>query len=299
MALVDMREMLKDAKKRKYAIGSFDVSNNEMVCAVVEVAEELQAPIILAAIPPDLERVGVDELAALTTLAAKKATVPICVLLDHAGDMNLIRDAIAGGFTSVMFDGSRLTFSENVRQTQKVCEYAHARNVSVEAELGHVSYTAGCREDGQPTESQGTSETSTDPKDLLTDPQEVVEFVEKTGVDALAVAIGTIHGIYTKKPEIDFERLKVIRDAVPEVPLVLHGGSGTPDEDIKKVIALGICKINIFSEVVEAFFTSLKAQLNSLEKMSTWPHIVFKEPVKAMREIIRKKIVLFGSDRKA
>lgn len=286
MALVNLNEILKDAREKKYAVGAFDVSNYEMVRAVVEVAEEQKSPVILMGLKPDLEGIGMDYFMAMTKLAAEKASVPVCIHLDHATNLELIKRAIDFGFTSVMYDGSVLPLDENIENTRKVCELAHKKGVTVEAELGHVGDgIVGCSE----------TDLHQDPKSTLTVPEEMRIFIDKTDVDALAVAVGTAHGVYVSEPKLDFERL-ITLNSISSVPLVLHGGSGTPEEGVKKLIELGICKINIFSEVLDAYYSEMKTLLNSKDHMAIWPCVANENPIASMKRVIRNKIILFGSN---
>lgn len=296
MALVNLKTILEDARKNKYAVGAFDVSNLDMAMAVVEVAEELKAPVILMGLKVDLEGDRLTYWTKTLSAMAKKAQVPVCLHLDHATDLDFIKKCIDNGFTSVMFDGSILPLEKNIELTRKVVEYAHKFDVSVEAELGHVG-------DGIVGNSEtGIKKEKTDvydnPDDFLTDPSEMEYFIQKTGVDALAVAVGTAHGIYVKEPKLHFDRLAVLNEK-SSVPMVMHGGSGTPDEAIKKSVALGICKLNIFSEMLTAFFTTLKEELNQKEHMAVWPCTAYAEPLKAMKQVVREKMLLLSSDGKA
>jgi ketose-bisphosphate aldolase len=216
--------------------------------------------------------------------------IPVCIHLDHATDITDIKNAIDAGFTSVMYDGSVLSYEENAKNTKEVVEYAHKFGVSVEAELGHVTDAiAGTGE------SLITGTTDKDVEDCLTDVSEVVKFVEYTNVDCLAVAIGTAHGVYVSTPVLQFDRLDEI-NKVSKCPLVLQGGSGTPDDDEKKVISLGITKINIFSEVLNALNTDLRDKLTTIENMAMWPIFVNEKGVLQMKEVIRHKIRTFGSN---
>jgi ketose-bisphosphate aldolase len=286
-----MNPILKDARQRKYAIAAFDVCNYEMIKCVVEAAEELRSPVILSALKVDIVGHDIEYFMALCENAAKWATVPVAIHLDHSTEQKEIERAILHGFSSVMYDGSSLPFDENAYNTAKAAEFAHKHGVSIEAELGHVTNAiagdgeSGAFEDGEVA-------------DWLTDPHEVETFVERTGVDALAVAVGTAHGVYRSAPKLDFERLEEI-NRISKVPLVLHGGSGTPDELIKKSIQLGVCKINIFSELLYAFNNTMKDTLNALDNLSSWPSVVYKEPKQAMTRVVKEKILLFGSDNKA
>lgn len=296
MALVNLKTILDDAKRNKYAVGAFDVSNNDMAIAVLEVAEELKAPVILMGLKADLEGDKLEYWTKSLQAMARKARVPVCLHLDHATDVGFIKKCIDNGFTSVMFDGSILPIEDNIRKTKEVVEYAHKFNVSVEAELGHVG-------DGIVGNSEtGVKKKNTDeydnPDDFLTDPDEMEYFIKNTGVDALAVAVGTAHGIYVKEPKLHFDRLDILNKK-SSVPMVMHGGSGTPDEAIRKSVKLGICKLNIFSEMLTAFFTTLKEDLNHSKHMAIWPCTAYAEPLKAMKKVVRDKMILLSSEGKA
>lgn len=288
--LVTMKELLADAREKHYAVPGFDVSNYEMIKAVMDVCEEERSPALFMCLKPDLEHRGIHFLVAMLKEAAKHYSVPICIHLDHATEMADIRQAIEVGFTSVMYDGSVLPFEENAANTKNVVDYAHAHGVSVEAELGHVG-------DGIAGNNDGTAEDHSavdHPEDSLTAPTDVARFIELTDVDALAVAVGTVHGVYRGTPELRFDRLEEI-NRISKKPLVLHGGSGTPDDLMQKAISLGICKINIYSEVLHGLNAGLKAKLNSIENLSMWPVYVYEEANRQMREVIRHKIRTFGS----
>lgn len=289
--LVNIKPILKDARERKYAVPAFDVSNYEMIKSVIEVCAEERSPAIFMGLKPDLENNGLKLLASLMKSAAELYDIPVCIHLDHATDINDIKNAIDCGFTSVMYDGSVLPFEENIKNTKEVVDYAHQFNVSVEAELGHVTDAiAGTGESLLVGETHMKN-----PEDSLTNPDEVIEFINKTNVDCLAVAIGTAHGVYVSTPTLNFDTLNKI-NKVSTCPLVLHGGSGTPDEDVKKTIELGITKINIFSEVLNALNTSLREKLNSIENMAMWPIFINENAVVQMKEVIRHKIRTFGSN---
>lgn len=285
--LVSMKEMLADAKAKHYAIPAFDVSNYEMMRAVLDVCEEERSPALLMGLGVDLGGKGLNLLTSMVRAASDFYTIPVCFHLDHATDMDSIRAAVAAGFSSVMYDGSVLPFEENAKKTAEVTAFAHAHGVTVEAELGHVGNAmVGNEKDSVENE---------DPEDTLTVPEEVVRFVEKTDVDALAIAIGTAHGVYLKTPTLRIDRLDEIT-AVCDRPLVLHGGSGTPDDQMKMAIEHGITKINIYSDVVGALNAGLKNKLNTITNPSTWPVYVFEEARERMREVVRAKIHAFGSN---
>ena len=284
--LVSMKEMLEDARKNHYALPAFDISNYEMMRAVLEVCEEEGSPALLMGLGVDLKGKGMPLLASMVKEASSFFTVPVCFHLDHATEFGLIQEAVEAGFSSVMYDGSVLDFENNAKNTAEVVKYAHARGISVEAELGHVGNAS--------VGSISETGTDTDPGESLTVPEEVIRFVELTDVDALAVAIGTAHGVYKKTPALRIDRLDEIT-AVCDRPLVLHGGSGTPNDQMQTAIRHGITKINIFSDVVAALNKGLKDKLNAVENPATWPFLVFEDARVMMREVVRDKVRTFGS----
>ncbi len=284
--LVSMKEMLADARKNHYALPAFDVSNYEMMRAVLEVCEEEKAPALLMGLGVDLQGKGLPLLTSMVASASEHFSVPVCFHLDHATDLAFIEEACRAGFRSVMFDGSELPLAENIARTAEVVRFAHAHGVTVEAELGHVGNAM------VGNEGKGVV-MDEDPENTLTVPKDVVAFVERTKVDALAIAIGTAHGVYKKTPTLRIDRLDEIT-AVSDVPLVLHGGSGTPDEQMQKAILHGITKINIYSDVVIAMNSALKAKLNAIQNPSTWPVFVFEEARKQMKKVVRAKLRSFG-----
>lgn len=284
--LVSMKEMLADARKNHYALPAFDVSNYEMMKAVLDACEEEGSPALLMGLGVDLGGRAMDLMASMVASASKFYSIPVCFHLDHATDFELIKRAIDAGFSSVMYDGSVLDFENNAKNTAEVTKYAHAHGVTVEAELGHVGNAS--------VGSISETGTDTDPGETLTVPEEVAKFVEITDVDALAVAIGTSHGVYQKTPELRIDRLDEIM-AVCDRPLVLHGGSGTPDDQMQNAIHHGITKINIYSDVVGALNKGLKDKLNSIENPSTWPFLVFEDARVMMKEVVKNKLRTFGS----
>ncbi len=284
--LVTMKEMLADAKKNHYAIPAFDVSNYEMMRAVLEACEEERSPALLMGLGVDLTGKGMPLITSMVKEASNFFNIPICFHLDHATDFEMIKSAIDAGFSSVMYDGSVLDFDNNAKNTAMVTDYAHRHGVTVEAELGHVGNAS--------VGSISETGTDTDPGESLTVPEEVKRFVEITDVDALAVAIGTSHGVYMKTPALRIDRLDEIV-AICDRPLVLHGGSGTPDDQMQNAIRHGITKINIYSDVVGALNKGLKDKLNSVENPSTWPFIVYEDAMAMMKEVVKDKIRKFGS----
>jgi ketose-bisphosphate aldolase len=244
MALVTMKEMLIAARREKRAVGAFNVANYETARAVLLAAEQENQPVIIQLYMRLFDSEKAYDLAGTLIRLAHRAKVPVALHLDHGNTVKQVKDALAWGYTSVMYDGSRLPFEENVRNTAFCVQYAKSFGASVEGEIGHVA--------------QG-DETA------LTDVAEAVAFAEQTGVDALAVSIGTAHGYYKSEPKLDIPRCQAIADALPEVPLVLHGGSGTPLEDVRKSIAAGIAKINIATEYQDTYLKSAEKELALLE----------------------------------
>lgn len=284
--LLSMKEMLSDARQNHYAIPAFDVSNYEMMRAVLETCEEERSPALLMCLGVDLVGKGMNLLPAMIQSASAHFSIPVCLHLDHATDFELIKSAIDAGFSSVMYDGSVLDFENNAKNTAQVTKYAHAHGITVEAELGHVGNAS--------VGSISETGTDVDPGESLTVPEEVARFVEITDVDALAVAIGTAHGVYQKTPELRIDRLDEIT-AICDRPLVLHGGSGTPNDQMQAAIRHGITKINIYSDVVAALNKGLKDKLNTMENPATWPFLVFEDSRKLMKEVVREKLHTFGS----
>ena len=243
MALVTSRQLLAEAQKGNYAVGAFNVENMEMVQAVVSAAEELRSPVILQTTPSTVKYADLDYFYANVKVAAERAGVPVVMHLDHGNSFELAMRALRAGYTSIMIDGSHNCFEENIAVTKAVVDACHPSNVPVEAELGKVG---GKEDDLDGGEGGG-----------YTVPSEAVEFVNATGIDFLAVAIGTAHGIYKGVPKLDVERLSEIREVV-SIPLVLHGTSGVPDEAVRECIKRGICKVNYATDLRIAFSRGVK-----------------------------------------
>ena len=243
MALVTMKEMLIAARKEKRAVGAFNVANYETARAVLQAAEQEKQPVIIQLYMRLFDSEKAYDLAGLLIRLANRADIPVAIHLDHGNTIKQVKDALAWGYTSVMYDGSRLSFEENVKNTAFCVQYAKSFGASVEGEIGHVA--------------QG-DETA------ITEVSEAVEFAGATGVDALAVSIGTAHGYYTSEPKLDIERCRAIAEALPELPLVLHGGSGTPLSDVRKVIENGVAKVNIATEYMDTYLKSSRKELEKL-----------------------------------
>jgi len=259
------------------AIGAFNVHNMEYTQAVVKAAEIENAPIVLMIGEPMIPFAGLDMLANICLFAAKRSAVPVAVTLDHGKSITNIEACIKLGI-SIMVDGSHLPFEENIRFTREFAEKAHSSGLSIEGELGSI----GGSEDGDEVSPE-----------RMTDPTAAKEFVERTGVDSLAIAIGNCHGLYIKPPQLDIDRLIKIKKSV-NVPLVLHGGSDLPDEISRHAISEGIVKFNIGTDLKMAFCQSLKKTLNN-EPMPFQPPAVLGPAREAAYETARKKISLFGS----
>lgn len=282
MALVTTKQLLLDAQKNGYAIGAFNVENMEMVQAVVAAAEELKSPVIMQTTPSTLKYADVDYFYANVATAAKKASVPVVMHLDHGSSFELAMQAYRAGYTSIMIDGSHSIFEENIAVTKAVVDACHPGGIPVEAELGKV----GGKEDDLDGGNGG-----------YTEPSEAAEFVEATGIDSLAVAIGTAHGVYKGIPKLDVERLSQIREVV-SIPLVLHGTSGVPDDAVRECIRRGICKVNYATDLRIAFTNGVKEVL--AEKPETIDpkkyNAVGREKVK---EYVMSKMLVCGSNGRA
>ncbi|MCB5936899.1 tagatose bisphosphate family class II aldolase [Caldibacillus thermoamylovorans] len=279
--LVNTKEMLLNAQKEKYAVPAFNIHNLETVQVVVETAAEMRSPVIIAGTPGTFDYAGRDYIQAIAETAARKYDIPIALHLDHHENFDDIKTSIDLGTKSVMIDASHFTFEENIRLVKQVVEYAHANGVTVEAELGRL----GGQED----------DLIVDEKDsLFTNPVAAKEYVERTGIDSLAVAIGTAHGLYKSEPNLDFQRLAEIEKLV-DIPLVLHGASGVSVEDVRKAITLGVCKVNIATELKIPFSNALRKYL--VENPEANDPRKYMTPAKAaMREVVIEKIKMCMSE---
>lgn len=276
--------MIEEARKGHYAVGAFNYCNVETAQAIVEAGCRLRSPVLLITGPWEIPLVGAKTLVRIAHSMAKAADVPVCLHLDHAADLELVRECIEAGFPSVMMDASAHDFEENVRLTKAVVDMAHPRGITVEGELGAVG-----RVDDAVVE--GGREAS------LTDPAQAAEFVERTGIDALAPAIGNAHGIYPQRPVLDFERLEAIRNATG-VPLVLHGGSGTEPDQLQRAIDIGIGKVNVASELSRAFLSAIEqAMAKSNGKM--WYAHALVEAKTAVAEVVSRWMGQLGCAGKA
>lgn len=277
--LVNLDYVLKKAQKEHYAVGLFNTIDSDMLEAAVAAAEELNSPIIIGTAEVLLPYGELELIAPSVISAAKRARVPVVVHYDHGLTFERCIQALRLGFTSIMFDGSAGDADKNISDTAQLVKIAHSFGATVEGEIGHV---------GEASSSDNAV------SDSYTTPDEAAKFIEKTGVDALAVAIGTAHGAYKEKPCLDIERLKEIRARV-EAPLVLHGGSGLSDDDFRNTVKHGIAKVNIFTDLCVAGVNSVKEAEN--QNLSYLEMRNLK--VNAIKEAVKTKIRLFGSDGKA
>ena len=276
MPIVRTCDMLREAEKGDYAVTAFDTFNYETIQMAVETAEELEAPIIIMIYPDFREYINLKTFAALTRAIGEQSKYPVSIMLDHGDSFELAMECIRAGFSSVMVDFSALPFEENVRQTAKVVEAAHAMGVDVEAELGHTG-DADCLADY--TDSS-----------KYTDPDQAAEFVERTGCDVLAVAFGSAHGIYVQEPKLDMTRLKDIRRKV-KIPLVLHGGTGIPNEQIQEAVKIGIRKLNIGTGYDKAMYTQLQKDILAGDKEPLFL-MEMQEVRRAAKRFLEEKIRL-------
>ena len=280
--LVTMNDILLPAKREGYGVGFFNAINVEMARAVIGAAQELNAPVIVGTAEVLLPAMELQYVADYLIPMARRATVPVCVHYDHGLTFERCMQALRMGFTSVMYDCSTVGYEQNTEQVARMVEICHAMGVTVEGELGHVGDNEG---DGK----------LENPSDYYTDPDMAADYVRRTGVDALAVAVGNAHGDYKFPPKLDFERIGTIAEKTG-VPLVLHGGSGLADDDFKMAVQKGICKVNIFTDVDKAgkvgIEAGIKAGAGSMQSLIPYE-------VEAIKKAAVEKIRLFGSENRA
>ena len=284
--LVSMKEMLEKAREGKYAVGLFNAVNVEMARAIIETAEELNAPVIVGTAEVLLPAMNLERVAEYLVPMAKKAKVPVCVHYDHGLTFEKCMEALQLGFSSVMYDCSTDSYEDNVAKVAEMVKICHAMGTSVEGELGHVGDNEGSAEG---------SDHLLDPSAFFTDVSMARDFVERTGVDALAVAVGNAHGDYKFPPKLDFDRISDIADRTG-VPLVLHGGSGLSDSDFRTAVQRGICKVNIFTDIDKAGKAGIEEGIAAGAKtlMGLIPY-----SIAAMKKVVANKMELFGSVGKA
>lgn len=280
--LVNMNDLLLPAMKGGYGVGFFNAVNVEMARAVIETAEQLHAPVMVGTAQVLLPAMDLERVAEYLIPMAKKASVPVCVHYDHGLTFERCMEALQLGFTSLMYDCSMEDYETNVAKVAEMVKICHAMGVTVEGELGHVG------------DNEGEGKLA-NPSDYYTDPDMALDFVSRTGVDSLAVAVGNAHGDYKFPPKLDFDRISVISEKT-NLPLVLHGGSGLSDEDFRIAVKRGICKVNIFTDIDKAGKAGIEAGLAAGEKtmMGLIPY-----EIDAMKKVVAEKIRLFGSENKA
>ena len=283
MAFVTTKQLLLDAQQGGYAVGAFNVENMEMVQAVVAAAEELQSPVIIQTTPSTVKYASLSYFYSNVRVAAEAASVPVVMHLDHGSSFELAMQALRTGYTSIMIDGSHGTFEENIAVSKAVADACHPSGIPVEAELGKVGGKEDDLEGGE--------------GNPYTDPQGAKSFVEATGIDSLAVAIGTAHGVYKGTPKLDVERLSGIRKVVT-IPLVLHGTSGVPDEAVKECIRRGICKVNYATDLRIAFSKGVKAYLEK-DPEAFDPKKYNAQGREEVKQYVMSKIRVCGSEGKA
>ncbi|HUC94127.1 MAG TPA: class II fructose-1,6-bisphosphate aldolase [Paenibacillus sp.] len=284
MPLVSMNEFLPKAKENKFAVGQFNMNNLEFAQAIVEAAIQEKSPFIYGVSEGALKYMGIEFTVALAEAAAKQSGLPIALHLDHGSSFEVAMKCIRAGFSSVMFDGSHYSLEENIKLTKEVVRAAHAMGVSVEGELG----TIGGVEDDISVDEENAS---------LAKPEEAIRFYEETGVDCLAIAVGTAHGMYKGEPKIHYDIIEKVAKAIP-VPIVLHGGSGVPDEAIKLSIAAGVGKINVNTENQVACTNAIREVLAKDANVYD-PRKYLTPARKAMVAVVQEKIRLFGSSNQA
>ena len=276
--LVTMKELLLPAKEKKYGVGFFNAVNVEMARAIIETAEELRAPVMIGTAEVLLPTMPLERVAEYLIPMAKKASVPVCVHYDHGLSFEKCMEALKLGFTSVMYDCSTEDYENNMAKVAEMVKICHGMGVTVEGELGHVG------------DNEGSGKLA-NPSDYFTDPAVAEDFVFRTGVDSLAVAVGNAHGDYKFPPKLDFDRIETIAKQTG-LPLVLHGGSGLADSDFRTAIHRGICKVNIFTDLDKAGKAGLEKGLADGAK--TMMDLIPYE-IEAMKAVVRNKLELFGS----
>ena len=278
--IVNMNDVLLPAKNGRYGIGFFNAVNVEMARAVIETAEEMKAPVMVGTAEVLLSAMELERVAEYLIPMAKKASVPVCVHYDHGLTFERCMEALKLGFTSIMYDCSTLPYEDNVAAVADMVKICHAMGVTVEGELGHVG------------DNEGTGKLAK-PEDYYTDPEKAIDYVNRTGIDSLAIAVGNAHGDYKFTPKLDHDRIQTIANKTG-IPLVLHGGSGLSDDDFRTAICNGICKINIFTDIDKAGKAGIEKGIAAGAR-SMFSLIPYE--IEAMKEVVREKLTLFESVR--
>lgn len=283
MKFVPTVQLVKKAFQESYAVPAFCAWNAEMIDIILQTAERMQSPVIILAAWVDFKLINTDLYYKLASKIAEQYTIPAALHLDHGRSLEEAQDCINARFSGVMVDYSARNYAENVQIMKKTVELAKPHQISVEGEIGHVGRVDESTPEGKDQAS-------------LTEPEEAARFVQETGIDMVAVSIGNIHGSFKGLPKLDFEQLQKIHKKV-DIPLVLHGGSGTPEKDLKECIKRGIAKVNVASEVVKAVRESILQQWHSQTNM--WVPLAFTDAIKTVPPILKKWIKYLGSENKA
>lgn len=291
--LVSLKELMKEANEKGYAVGAFNASNLESLIAIIRAAEETGKGVILNYAEVHTPLISMDEIGPIMIKYAQNASVPVCVHLDHGTSLETCMKAIRLGFTSVMLDASSEDYEENVKNTALICRLAHSVGVTVEAELGHIfSSDNGLGK----VKTQETLDSFESEEDVYTNPETAKDFVERTGVDVLAIAFGTAHGVYQKKPKLDLERIKLIKEKI-DVPFVMHGGSGLTKAEFQTAIKNGVRKINYYTYMTLAGGYAVK---KALDARSINDNIFFHDipliAIEAMKEDVKNAIRIFSME---
>ena len=285
-----MLNIFEKAKENKYAIGAFNVSNLEQLKAIIQATQKMKSPVLVATSKGESNFIGKNQIKSLIDSYKEETGLLIALHLDHGKSFEIVKEAIEAGYDSVHFDGSGLSFEENVETTKKVVDFAKEKGIeNIEGELGYLRGGSNIHEEIEIKEED------------LTDPEQALDFVEKTGIDSLAISIGNIHGIFKsgQNPHLFLDRLQQIQDKVGnKIFLVLHGSSGTPEEDIKKAVEIGIDKINVNTELRLAYSKTLREFIQNNQDQTT-PYKIMPSVVDAVQKVVEDKIKLFGSENKA
>jgi len=283
------REILQKAKNEGYALGAFNVCNLETLKAVIQVAQKLRSPIILEASDGEINYIGAENLVALVNIYRSQTDLPIILNLDHGKDFESCKGAIEAGFDYVHIDTSKLPLEENIAITKEVVKLAHSRGVLVEGEMDHIEGSSEDHTNEDPEKFQSMG--------MYSDPQKAYDFVKATGIDTFASFVGNLHGIYAKEIRLNLELLDQIQKALPDTFLSLHGGSGINDSDVKQAVKSNIVKVNVNSELRIAFKLTLQESLTTSKEVAFYK--LTPPAIKAMQEVVERKILLFGSAGKA
>ncbi|MFV0322382.1 MAG: ketose 1,6-bisphosphate aldolase [Alphaproteobacteria bacterium] len=285
MTLISLKQAVEHAKANQYALGSFNVSNLNLFHAIMAAAKAKRSPVIISLAEVHLNYAAIQEVAPIVRNVAHQTDIPVVLHLDHGLTYPVVVEAIRSGFSSVMFDGSALPYEENIKQTAEVVKMAHAVGVSVEAELGAIGGDEGGGLYGEANEA------------FFTDPKMAKDFVERTGIDCLAVSIGNVHGMYKGEPKLDFPRLQEI-EKITGMPLVLHGGSGISDDDFRKAITMGIRKINFYTGMSQVALKVLKESLDNPEPGYDHYAQALASVEKPVQKTVEHQMDVFGSANK-